>query len=181
MMKLNMGCGLDFEKGYINLDNNPQYKADVYHDLNSFPYPFSDNTFDEILCNEILEHVNDIFLVLDELYRISKPNAKIKIRVPHWSHYFAWSDFVHKRGFSYISFNPFERDLAIQNYPYNEVKFKVKIEKRYFTTYIGKKAFLKFIGSIFDWIINFSPPLTERFLCKFIPISHIFFELRIIK
>lgn len=183
LARLNLGCGeLDYREGFVNLDNNLLYKADVYWDLDKTPWSvFEDNTFDEILCNEILEHVDDIFPVLDEIYRISKPNAKIEIRVPHWSHYFAWSNFTHKRAFSYISFNPFQEPLETLNYPYNKSKFKIKIEKKYFTVYAGKKKLLKIVGGIFDWIINFNPLFTERFLCKIIPISHIFFILKILK
>jgi len=46
--KLNLGCGDDYKDGYVNLDWNKNARADLYHNLNQIPYPFPDNTFDEI-------------------------------------------------------------------------------------------------------------------------------------
>ena len=47
MTKLNLGCGKDIKEGYINLDI-VDYGGNQIHNINSFPYPFEDNTFDEI-------------------------------------------------------------------------------------------------------------------------------------
>ena len=44
--KLNLGSGADKKKGYVNIDWNRFNEPDVVHDLNQFPYPFSDNYFD---------------------------------------------------------------------------------------------------------------------------------------
>ncbi len=66
-MKLNMGCGKDILRGYINVDLRPLPGIDVAHDLNRFPYPFKDNTFDEIYCNNILEHLDDIVRIMEEM------------------------------------------------------------------------------------------------------------------
>ena len=46
MIKLNLGCGKDIKAGYINLDI-VDYGGNLIHDINSFPYPFEENYFDE--------------------------------------------------------------------------------------------------------------------------------------
>ena len=46
--------------------------------------PFKDNSFDNIICSEVLEHIEDFEKVIKEIYRISKPGAKIGISVPRW-------------------------------------------------------------------------------------------------
>ena len=46
--------------------------------------PFQDNSFDNIICSEVLEHIEDFEEVIKEIYRISKPGAKIGISVPRW-------------------------------------------------------------------------------------------------
>lgn len=81
---LNMGCGDRYLKGYINLDTNKNIKADVYHDLDLFPYPFPDNYFDEIIAHNVVEHLkgNPAILYV-ELNRILKPNGILEIRTPH--------------------------------------------------------------------------------------------------
>lgn len=56
-------------------------------DLESFPWPFDDNSADEIVMRHSLEHMGasaDVFFsIMKELYRISAPGAKILIAVPH--------------------------------------------------------------------------------------------------
>jgi ubiquinone/menaquinone biosynthesis C-methylase UbiE len=40
------------------------------HDLENIPYPFKDNTFDEIYTSMVLEHIKDLSKLIDELVRI---------------------------------------------------------------------------------------------------------------
>lgn len=47
--KLNLGCGKDIKKEYVNLDIRKFPGVDIIHDLNKFPYPFKDDSFDEII------------------------------------------------------------------------------------------------------------------------------------
>lgn len=73
-MKLNLGCGNNYLKGYINVDRVPGI-ADLVYDLDEFPYPWPDNSVDEILMRHVLEHLQDIRKVMDELWRILKPGG----------------------------------------------------------------------------------------------------------
>jgi len=45
--------------------------------------PFSSNAFDGILCTEVLEHVENPDLVLEEICRVAKPQARIALSVPN--------------------------------------------------------------------------------------------------
>jgi predicted SAM-dependent methyltransferase len=84
-LKLNLGCGNRREVGYINVDKFGS--PDVKHDLEKFPWPWKKSSVKEILLIHVLEHLGkktDTFLaIMKELYRISSPEALIKIRVPH--------------------------------------------------------------------------------------------------
>ena len=81
------------------LDINPRSKATYIHDLNVFPYPFEDNTFDYIVAEHVLEHVKPILPVLDELHRIIKPTGQLRIEVPHFTSYHYWMDPTHQTPF----------------------------------------------------------------------------------
>jgi predicted SAM-dependent methyltransferase len=54
---LNIGCGTNKVAGAIGLDVNPRPAADVIHDLDDLPYPFADNSFDEVIGRHVIEHV----------------------------------------------------------------------------------------------------------------------------
>jgi len=81
MNKLNLGCGKDIKEGYINLDI-VDYGGNRIHDINTFPYPFEENYFDEIYASHILEHLNNFHNSITELYRILKPNGIFYCSVP---------------------------------------------------------------------------------------------------
>lgn len=54
----------------------------IKHDLNK-PIPLKDNLFDNIICIETLEHIFNFQNVLDESYRILKPNGIFIVGVPY--------------------------------------------------------------------------------------------------
>ena len=161
--KLNLGSGVDYREGYVNIDiggknlYGKDIKVDVIHDLNKFPYPFKDNTFDFVFANQILEHLENPKEVLSELYRICKDKCKVIIQVPHFSSYKSFGDWTHKHYYaldSIDSMNPL---------------FK-KIKKEF---HVGKHWLVLFIGNI----LTQSPFLYERFLWCYFPIQGITWTL----
>ncbi|MFH1439839.1 MAG: methyltransferase domain-containing protein [Candidatus Woesearchaeota archaeon] len=74
-MKLNLGCGQKIKKGWINLDFIKGHGIDIIHNLNKFPYPFKENTFDYVYVNMVLEELDFYEETIMELHRISKKNA----------------------------------------------------------------------------------------------------------
>ena len=99
-MKLNLGCGSDYKKGWINVDV-VKGTADVVWDLNRFPYPFKDNSADYVLLKHVLEHLDDIILVMNELHRIVKRGGIVEIRVPFYTNFQALTHVQHKHFFAY--------------------------------------------------------------------------------
>jgi len=171
MKKLNLGCGPDIKKGYVNLDSVKIPGVDVIHNLNKFPYPFKDNEFDEVFASHVLEHVDDLVRVMKELKRICKPKARIKIRGPHFACGLAYRDPTHKRFFSYFTFEYFTDDCF-----YGLPKFKILRRGFNFTRW----AFPS-LNYIFNPLININPTMYERFFCWFLSPSEVFFELEVIK
>lgn len=45
--------------------------------------PFKDGSFDRIVCSEVMEHVRNPEIVLKEMKRVAKPEARIVITVPN--------------------------------------------------------------------------------------------------
>ena len=72
---LDIGCGNKKRPGSIGLDINPSTSADVVHDLNVFPYPFADSSFDEIHADNVIEHLDDVIAVMEEIHRLARPGA----------------------------------------------------------------------------------------------------------
>lgn len=106
--KLNLGCGTDIKEGWVNLDIAKLPGVDVIHSIEELPLPFLDNSFDEILCNDILEHVEYI-PVLKDLHRILTPDGLLHIRVPHFTSKNNAIDPTHRHVFSIETFSFFVR------------------------------------------------------------------------
>src|SRR5690242_13493694 len=94
---LNLGCGADYMEGAVNVDRFAS-NVDVRHDLNKTPYPFPSNEFDEIRCMNIIEHLDDVFSVMQELHRIGRAGCLVIIRVPHFRSACLYEDITHRHG-----------------------------------------------------------------------------------
>jgi len=85
------------KENFINVDIELRVKPDIIVNLDHCPYPFKDETFELIEMNHVLEHLQNPFKVMKEIYRILKPGGIVIIKVPHFSGGFTHAD--HKRGF----------------------------------------------------------------------------------
>lgn len=87
----------------VTLDVDPTANPDVVHDLNILPYPFEDNSFDEIHAYEVMEHTGQqgdwrwFFAQWSEFYRILKPDGQFYGTSPLWNTNWAWGDPGHSR------------------------------------------------------------------------------------
>jgi len=132
-LRLNMGCGSDIRTGYINLDNAELEGVDVAHSLESFPYPFEDDTFEEIILINVLEHLEDTIKVMEEIWRIARPGAKVILRVPYWNSMDSITDPTHKKFFNQNTFDFFDPSTKrCRNRPYySTARFSIDREFYY--------------------------------------------------
>jgi SAM-dependent methyltransferase len=123
---LDIGCGANKIAGAIGMDINPRTSADVIHDLDDLPYPFSDNAFDEVVGRHVIEHVRNPMEVVCELHRITRPGGLIRLVAPHWTNPDFATDLTHRNHLNSYSFRNFIEDRAV--YPfYTEVRFRQRL------------------------------------------------------
>ena len=64
-------CGIDVHEPYINKARMKGIDV-IKHDLNEFPYPLENNTFDVVVSNQVIKHLFYPMKFLKEVYRILK-------------------------------------------------------------------------------------------------------------
>jgi SAM-dependent methyltransferase len=101
---LNLGCGRKHVVGAVNLDVTAETDPDVVHDLNARPWPLPDGHFEEVLAHDVIEHLSDTVAALEEIHRVCRHGARVKITVPHFSCSNAFTDPTHRRYFGRFSF-----------------------------------------------------------------------------
>lgn len=71
-------------------------EIDVAWDLNTFPWPWEDDTFDAVQAWAVLEHLHaDRLQIFNELWRITKPNGLAVVKLPAWDSEHAHDDITH--------------------------------------------------------------------------------------
>lgn len=175
--KLNLGCGKSPSQGFVNIDIFPYKYIDVITDVNK-GLPFKNDVFSEMYCSHVIEHLDDTLDIMKEIYRVSKNNAIITIKVPHFTAFNALSDLTHKRVFGWQTFDI----LSQLKEKYNiDAKFLVVHKKINFSR--GK--FLSIFNPVFNLLINkillFKFNFYERFFCYILPSEEIIYKLKVVK
>lgn len=132
-LRLDLGCGVRKEnhptrqQGFIGVDLYPVEGVDIVHDLSTFPWPFEDNSVDEIYSSHFMEHFDgDTFIkIMNECYRILKSKqenesgettvGRMTHTGPYWSSVRAIQDPTHKTALSAERFLYFNKEWREAN------------------------------------------------------------------
>ena len=70
------------KENFDQFNENTSTKSCNFGVADAKKLPFKDNTFDFIICSEVLEHIIDYQSALSEINRILKPEGKLAVSVP---------------------------------------------------------------------------------------------------
>lgn len=126
---LDVGCGTKPYKNffkfseYIGLEYDTGidlYKksADYFYDGKKFP--FNAETFDSIICNQVLEHVFEPEDFLKEIFRVLKPHGKLLITVP-----FVWDE--HEQPFDFARYSSFGLKHLLEKNGFRVIAYKKSV------------------------------------------------------
>jgi SAM-dependent methyltransferase len=121
---LNLGSGRAWSEAAVNLDITSDTSPDVVHDLRLVPWPFPDDRFDRIEAVDVLEHLPDLIVAMEEIHRISRRGARIEIAVPHFSSHNSYTDPTHLHHLGIQSFDYFTGEH--EHSYYTDVRFRMR-------------------------------------------------------
>jgi hypothetical protein len=169
--RLNLGCGLKHLPDAVNLDITPETNPDVVHDLNHGPWPFPEDSFREVLAYDVLEHLDNFILAMEEIHRVCQDKAVVRITVPHFSSPEAYTDPTHRRYMGYFSLDYFTGEREIEFY--TRARFKKLYSRMIF--------FPSLVNKLVWRLANRYPAAYERRWAWMFPAWYLYFELEVQK
>ena len=178
---LDIGCGENKTPGAVGMDVNPNTSADVIHDLDDLPYPFANDSFDEVVARHVIEHVREPMSVMIELHRIVRAGGVVKVLAPHWTNPDFATDLTHRNHLNSYSFRNLTDGRAVFPF-YTSVRFRQRLVR------VTVLNLWRALG--FEFFINLdqrSPSMRflrkfwEQYLNAIVRGKEIYFELEVIK
>jgi SAM-dependent methyltransferase len=167
---LDVGCGSKKHPGAVGIDASPDTDADVVHDLDVSPWPVEDDGFDQILLQDVIEHLGDLYGVFGELHRVARPGARVHVRTPHFSSALAYSDPTHVHFLSAAAV----RGLAQPGFAhYSETRFRI--------VHVTLDLWLPFRLLGIEALANRWPDTYEKYFAFRFPAINIRAELEVVK
>lgn len=105
-LKLNVGCGAKPRPGWTNVDKYPSGQEDLIGDICA-GLDLPDGCADEILLDNVIEHLESIPEAMAELYRLLAPAGRLTIITPHYTSAASWRDPTHRAHLGFFSLDYF--------------------------------------------------------------------------
>lgn len=113
LIKLNIGSGRQRVDGFTNIDmtqiidGNNNKTVDIVMNIEKEPLPYQDDSVDEILIDNVLEHLVDLRFVMNECHRVLKKGCVMRGCVPMAGTDYDFKDPTHVRHFIPATFGYF--------------------------------------------------------------------------
>jgi|GEM_PF-103274 len=120
---LDIGCGASKLAGAIGIDRLPRLEVDIVHDLDVTPWPLAADSFDHVRALDVLEHVDDFVAVVNEMWRVCKPDATVEVRMPFMGSVHHHTDPTHRRGATHRTFDYFDPSTTLGRFGYSAAQF----------------------------------------------------------
>jgi SAM-dependent methyltransferase len=172
---LDVGCGINKLPDAIGIDLNPASRADVIWDIDCFPYPFPDNSFDHIHCSHVIEHVANVLRTMEEFHRLVRPGGTVYVVTPHYTDFSSFCDPTHKSHLNSYSFRYFGANHGGFDY-YSKARF------RELRVYVKLLMLWRYLG--FELLVNAWPRFRlfwEHYLCYMVRGKFIEFNFEVVK
>ncbi len=174
-MILDVGCGINKLPGSLGIDRNPNTKADVLVELDRFPYPFKDSSFDGLQAIHVIEHVSDVIRAMEEFHRVVRPGGQVFIATPHYTDFSSFCDPTHRWHLNSFSLRYFGSDNAGYGY-YSQARFRETSVR------VKLLALWRWLG--FEFMVNASTRFRkfwEHYLCFVVRGKVIEWRLEVVK
>jgi predicted SAM-dependent methyltransferase len=139
---VDLGCGFNKSPGAFGLDRRPGGGVDIVCELEA-KLPLKDESVDVVYLKHVLEHIARLIPLMEEVYRVCRKGAEIRVVAPYYTSRGAFRDPTHVRFVTEDLFQYFEQptDYGIQtNFKIESVQYDMRKPFRYFPGYLQKRC-----------------------------------------
>ena len=94
--------GIDNDAGALRVAS--QYETTTLADISTGRLPYADESFDSVLCKDILEHLPEPWLLVSDIKRVLRDGGAIVASTVQARPRRVWADYTHIRGFTAEAF-----------------------------------------------------------------------------
>jgi SAM-dependent methyltransferase len=166
-----LGSGNKRRENAVNVDIVNSTGPDICHNLNQLPWPLPNDWFEECHAYDVVEHLEDIVKTMEEIHRVCRNGAVVKITVPHFSCANAIRDSTHRHYFSALSLRYFtgEHEFSF----YTDRRFKGRVSQIVFASTL--------LNKLVHRLANRYQEEYERRWAWIFPAWFLYFELEVVK
>ena len=165
-IKIDLGCGKTLPDGFIGLNLFSGGGESIISNIDE-GLPFKNQSIDCVRAHFVLEHLKNPEFVVNECFRVLKPNAIFDIRLPHFSDGEAY-------GFGHMSYYSFIGLLSMVTPPssgvWNAEDYRGKFRLIQHRIDIRTNKYLPYTY-FFKMLAKFAPSIYEQHFCFFAPYS----------
>ncbi len=148
---VDLGCGSRKLPGAFGLDRRRMPGVDLVCELEQ-ELPLKTNSVDVMHLSHIVEHIRDLIGFMEEVYRVCRPGAEIRVVVPYYTSRGAFRDPTHVRFITEDTFQYFEppTDYGTKtNFRIEKIEYEVRKPFRFFPKYLQKR-FRRYLWNVAD-------------------------------
>jgi SAM-dependent methyltransferase len=148
---IDLGCGPNKVQGAFGFDRQVEPGVHVVCDFER-GLPLKTDSADEVHLRHIVEHIRDLVPFMEELWRVCRASATVRIVAPYYTSRGAFRDPTHVRFIAEDTFQYFEppTDYGIKtNFRIETIEYDVRKPFRYFPKYIQKR-FRRYLWNVVD-------------------------------
>lgn len=188
---IDLGCGGNKFPGSIGMDQKAINGVDVAGQVDALP--FGNSVADEVIACHVLEHVPSLLDAVEEIWRICKPGARVRVWSPHFScGLYSWGDPTHVRTFSTLAFDYFSPDAEMSYY--STARFRIAERRLHFafqrdgSIIDSAHPMISFLKRVVSRVANplanlnrMTQLLCERVWASCVGFEEVYFELECVK
>ena len=148
---VDLGCGPNKVAGALGFDLRYKPGVNVVCELER-TLPIRTSSVDTAHLRHIVEHIKDLVHFMEEVYRVCRPEAEVRIVVPYYTSRGAFRDPTHVRYITEDTFQYFEPPTPYgvrTDFRIEKIAYDVRKPFRFFPKYVQKR-FRRYLWNVVD-------------------------------